>query len=536
MSDIKNSYIARRKAGLASGALSRRQFVSSMLAAGVVLPTALGWADRAQAAPQKGGFFKLGTASGSTTDTLNPATFETTMGTLVAYSLYNNLMEVDEQGQLIPELATAAESEDARTWRFPLREGVTFHNGKSLEPEDVVASFNHHRGEDTTSAATGLVKQIKEIRIDGNTVVFELVGPNADFPYLVTDYHLGILPSEGGALADPNGGIGTGGYILENYEPGVRLQLTRNPDYFKEGRAHFDDVEVIAIIDGTARQNAVMTGNVDAIDRVDPKTVSLLGRVPTLNIVELTSSLHYTFPMRLDAEPFGDPNMRKAVKLAIDRQEMLDKILLGHGGLGNDHPIASFDRFFNTELPQREYDPEKAKFYFDKTGFSGTLKLRAAEAAFAGAVDAAQLLAASAGKAGMDVEVVREPNDGYWSNVWNKKPFCASYWGGRPTPDWMYSSGYLEDIEWNETAWRDTPEADKFNKLVKQARAELDFEKRKDMYWETQRLINEDCGTIVAMFANHIMALDESIGHDENMGANWELDGGKAPERWWKKS
>ena len=444
----------------------------------------------------------------------------------------NNLVEVDHTGSLVPELAESYASDDAVTWVFRLRPGVEFHNGKTLAPEDVIASINHHRGPDSKSAVGGLVNQIKDIRADGNSVVFELNAANADFPYVMSDYHLLILPSSDGAI-DPNAGIGTGGYAIQNYEPGVRLQATRFANYWKEGRAHFDEVELISIIDATARQNAVMNGDVDAIDRVDPKTVALLGRVPTLDILERTSTLHYTFPMRADAAPFDNNDLRMAIKYATNRQELVDKVLLGHGALGNDHPISTANRY-HADVPQREFDPEKARFHYEKSGHSGALQLSASDAAFAGAVDAAQLIAASAAQAGIEIEVVREPNDGYWSNVWNKKPWCASYWSGRPTEDWMFSSAYTNDTEWNETAWKSGESADRFNAIVIEARAELDDSKRRELYFEAQQIISDEGGALIPMFANHIAAVSKGIAHSDDVAANWELDGAKAPERWWR--
>ena len=129
--------------------------------------------------------------------------------------------------------------------------------------------------------------------------------------------------------------------------------------------------------------------------------------------------------------------------------------------------------------------------------------------------------------------MVREPKDGYWSNVWNKKPWCACYWGGRPTVDWMYSSAYVNDSEWNDTAWKTGAAADRFNKLVIQARSELDNEKRRAMYYETQQIVSDDGGALIPMFANYIHAVSKKIGHDEQVAGNWEYDGNKNVERWW---
>jgi len=456
------------------------------------LPTALTLASNAIAAtPVKGGRLRQGLGYGSTTDTLDPGTSENGFTQALHYTYGNQLTEVGSDGNLIGELAESFEPGDgAKSWIFNLRQGVEFHNGKTLTADDIIATYNYHRGEDSKSAAKGLLTAITAMKKDGdNRIIFELAEGNADFPY--------------------------SGYILDKFEPGVRAQSKRNPNYFKEGAAHFDEIEMLSILDITARQNAVMNGDVDIIDNVDPKTVALLARAPNLSILETTGTQHYTFPMRLDVEPFGNRDLRTALKYAIKRQELVDKILLGHGLAGNDIPISSAMPFLNTDIPQREFNPEKAAEHYKKSGHSGPIQLSVSDAAFAGAVDAAQLVAASAKEAGIDIEVVREPKDGYWSNVWNKKGWCACYWGGRPTQDWMYSAAYTADTEWNDTAWKETDDAKRFNDVVVSARSETDETKRKAQYFEAQQLLHDDGGAIVAMWANYIHA------HS------------KIAERWW---
>jgi len=532
MKSMRDLYIASQETKLATGGISRRRFISSMLAAGVVLPTAIGMADRAMALGSRGGTFKLGRGHGATTDNLDPATFENGFQTALGFAIGNCLTEVSPDGELVGELAESWEaSADAKTWRFKLRAGVEFHNGKSLTPEDVIATLDYHRGEDSKSAAKGNLSTVDTITADGDTVVFQLNSGNADFPYLVSDYHFIILPSVDGK-PDVTSGIGTGGYVLENFEPGVRASGTRNPNYFKENAAWFDSYEMLSIIDGTARQTALLNGSVDAIDRLDPKTANLMARAPNVAILERTGSLHYTFPMRVTTAPFDNYDLRMALKHSVNRQELVDKILLGHGTIGNDTPISSSTPFY-AELPQREFDPEKARFHYEKSGHSGPIQLSASDAAFAGAVDAAQLIAASAGQAGIEIEVVREPSDGYWSNVWNKKGWCACYWNGRPTPDWMFSSAYTADTEWNDTDWRTTDAAVRFNEVVTIARSELDVAKRAELYKEAQMLIHDDGGALVPMFANYIAGVSNKIAHSDDVAANLEMDGNKCIERWW---
>lgn len=520
---------------LTLGMTTRRDFIKTALAAGVVLPSALTMAGNAMAmTPKKGGILKQGMGHGSTTDSLDPGTHENGISQNMVYTYANHLTEVDENGNLIPELAESFESPDAKTWTFKLRQGVEFHNGKTMTADDVIASINHHRGEGSKSAANGLLTAVKDIRKDGdNVVVVELDAGNADFPFLVSDYHMAIMPADGDKM-DFAAGVGTGGYTLEEFEPGVRMRFKRFANYWKEGRAHFDEVETLSLLDTTARQNAVMNGDVHVIDKVDPKTVHLLARVPTLDILETTGTQHYTMPMRVDVAPFDNYDFRMAIKLLINRQELVDKILLGHGSVGNDHPISVANQYHAADLPQREYDPDKARDHLKKAGMEGaTVDFSSSDAAFAGAVDAALLVKASAEAAGLNINVVREPSDGYWSNVWNKKPWCTCYWGGRPTEDWMFASAYVAESEWNDTAWRTGDAADKFNALVLDARSELDSDKRRELYAECQRLINDDGGAIVPMWANHIHAVSKDIKHGDAVAGNWQMDGNKSAERWW---
>ena len=129
---------------------------------------------------------------------------------------------------------------------------------------------------------------------------------------------------------------------------------------------------------------------------------------------------------------------------------------------------------------------------------------------------------------GIELNVVREPADGYWSNVWMKKPWSFSYWGGRPTEDWMFSSVYAADASMNEAQWQNT----RFNTLLKDARVELDEAKRAGMYAEMQAIVRDDGGSVIPLFANYVNAMSAKVAHGK-VAANWDLDGFRAAERWW---
>ncbi len=527
MSDLNNL-----KHLLAQGKITRREFMAQATALGATaaLSSTVLSSPSFAAAPKKGGHFTIGISHGSTTDSLDPATTSHTGTQLINHAVYNYLTEVNDSGEIIGELATSWEaSPDAKVWNMKLQQGITFHNGKSLGAEDIIASFNHHRDEKSKSAAKPLVAPITEIKADGKDgIKFTLSGGNADFPFLMSDYHLAILPSKDGKI-DPTGGIGSGAYSLEKFDPGVSTKFKRNPNYWKSGRGHFDSAEIVVISDVAARTNALTTGATLGMDRCDLKTVHLLKRNKNLEVNKKTGTQHYTLPMNFKVAPFDNADVRLALKYAIDRETLVKTILRGYGAVGNDHPIGASQMYFAKDLEQRVYDPDKARFHLKKAGMDSLeVTLSAADSAFAGAVDAAVLYKEHAAKAAINITVNRVPSDGYWSNVWMKHPWVMSYWGGRPTEDWMFSIAYASGAEWNESFW----ENDRFNKLLLEARAELDTNKRREMYGEMQRIARDDGAFVIPMFASYVTALSKKVGHGK-IASNWDMDGLRCMERWW---
>jgi len=517
----------------ANGEISRREFLTRISALGLtaaVSPILLRKTSYASG-PIKGGRLRIGSSGGAISDSLDPATLSDMMPWNITWQCRNNLVEIDHNNAPIPELAESWESSPgAKRWIFKLRKGVEFHNGKSFVADDVVFSLKRHRDEKSKSAAKAILKPIKDIKVDGkHTVEFILEEGNADFPFILADFHLQIVPA---GTTDFEDGMGTGGYRLVSHEPGVRALAKRNPNYWKEGRAHFDEVETIGIADVTARTNALQTGQVDFINRCDSKTYHMLKKAPGIQGIETTGFKHYTFTMSCDRPPFNNNDARLAMKYAIDRDQMIKTILRGHGLPGNDHPISQTNRYHNSELAQRTYDPEKAKFHLKKAGLEGeTFNLYVADAGFPGAVDAAVLYKEQAAKAEININVVKEPNDGYWSNVWMKKTWCSVFWGGRPTEDWMFSTAYAADAPWNDSFWKH----ERFNKLLVDARAELNEDKRRAMYYEMQEIVSNEGGAVLFAFVSDLMAANKKLKFSK-LASDWEMDGVRLAERWWFES
>lgn len=514
--------------------MTRRTFMKGAVAAGVTaaIPAPGILKNVFAAGPSRGGALRLGLAGGSTTDSLDPGTFSGVFDQMTSMGLFRNpFLELDKNGELQPELVTEWSAEPgAKVWKFKLRQGVEFHNGKTMDADDAVYSINYHRGEASKSQIASLVKPIKDVKKMGKyefKVVLE--EPSSDFPYILSSTRMPCFPN---GTTDFQDGMGTGGYIMKEWEPGVRAYGERNPNYFKEDRAWFNSIEIITMADDTARTTALKTGQVHIINRPDRKTARLLGRMKGIQVLNTPGGLTYTFPMRKDVKPYDNADFRKAVKYSVDRQALVKTILQGYGVPGNDYPVPSFVKYAASSIPQREYDPDKVKFHLKKSGLQDeVVRLHVADMVYNGCVDTAQLWKEHATKAGLKMEVVKEANDGYWSKVWRNKPFCASFWYARPTVDWILSMTYISEASANESYWK----VPSFDKLVKEARAELNDDKRKKMYFELQKILHDDGSVVIPMIANIVDAASDKIGFNPVAG-NVELDGLRACERWWFKA
>ncbi|SES09018.1 peptide/nickel transport system substrate-binding protein [Tranquillimonas rosea] len=509
--------------------ISRRGLLQSGAAAGVLAATGL--PGRAQG--KRGGCLRLGLAGAHASDTWDARSHADTFMVMATMGgVFDCLTEIASNGELVGELAESWEaSSDARVWTFNLRRGVAFHNGKAFGAEDVIASLNLHVADGSTSAARPIVENIAEMkRLGDHQVQMVLRAGNADFPFLLSDYHLAIYPA--GQIDEAiAAGIGTGLYRVERFEPGVRAALRRVEGHYKDGQAGwFDTVELIAMTDPATRMAALRAGQVDAVNRVDVRDEAQMTGGRDVSIFEVSGNRHLGFPMRTDIAPFDDVDVRRALKHAVDRQEMVDNVLRGHGRVANDHPIGPVNQYLAGTLPQHGYDPDKARFHLRKAGYESLdLTLWASDAAFGGAVDAAGLLRASARAAGIDIDVREVPADGYWSGVWGTAPWRASSSSGRVTEDWMFSTVAGVGAPWNETRWTEEP----FQKRLIEARATLDTARRAEMYAEMQASFSADGGALIPMYATHVDAASSKLTNAGTISDVLEMDGSRLIERWW---
>ena len=477
--------------------------------------------------PKRGGTLRVGLGQGATTDSLDPVTYNKVADYVMGCTICNTLVQIDPQGVPQPELAESWESSDgAKRWVFKLRSGVTFHNGKPLTGADVVYSIKRHQGENSKSSVKRLLDGVTGVSANGNEITLLHATGDADMAEIMGQFALLIVPE---GHDDWSNLIGTGGYMLESFEPGVRMRATRNPNYWRSDAAWVDAVEFTVILDNTARTVALSTNAVDYIDKVDNKIAKRLAKNPNVAINESKGGRVIHFAMDVTADPYSSNDVREAMKYAINRQQIVDTALSGYGIVGNDHPVPPTNPYFNTELPQRAYDPDKAKFHLKKAGLnSAAVTLSTSDTVFGGAVDAAVIYQSNAAEAGIDIEVSRETADGYWSDIWMKKPFYTSTWVMRPTPGLMLSTAWSCNASWPETKWCN----ETFDSILAASKTETDPAKKKAMMWDLQELAHSDGGAIIFAFPSnldaHSVKVNGAVPH-----AAAPFNGGRIAEQVW---
>ena len=514
----------------AARGLNRRDFLRAAGAAGFSAAAAGSlWSKARAAAPAKGGTLRLGADGGSSTDSLNPLqSLGADHTTNAALATYDTLTEIDHDGSPQPSLAESWEGNPDGTWAIRLRRGAEFHDGKSLTASDVVWSLNQHRGDASKNAeARQIVGNMEELRADGDhTVIVRQREVNFDLPSHLSSFGL-LIGREGTQSWDE--GIGTGPYRLEGWEPGVRHVGRKFENFYRDDQGHFDSVETLNVPDAAARAAGLLSGSLDVIGSPDVNTATRLSATSGFDLVQVSGTQHYTTDMRTDTGPLTDPDVRNAIKWGVKRQEIVDNVLGGFATIGNDIPLARNQKFHNDALPQREFDPEKSKWHLNQAGLDRVaLTFHTSDGAFAGAVDMGVLMQQSLAEGGIDLTVKREPADGYWSKVWMTEPWTASYYNGRPTADWMLTSQYSSDSQWDATYFRNA----RFDALLSEARSAADEAKRRELYFEAQRLLWENGGVLVVAFVNILIAASERMGHG-GVGVSRRLDDSRLARRWW---
>jgi len=481
---------SRREALLLGGAAGL-----ALTAGGLLVPRA----HAQEAQPKRGGRMRVAGADSSTADTLDPARASNDTDYCRLFMFYNGLTVFDEHLNPQPDLATSLETKDAKVWTIKLRKGVTFHDGSPFTADDVVFTLNRHKDPKTGSVVRSLASAMAEIKATApDEVQITLNSPNAELPTIFAVYQFVIVKN---GTTDFNKGNGTGPFICREFSPGIRSVGVRNPNYFHEGRPYIDQIVFTGITDSAARVNALLSGDLDMTE-IDVRSAAQVKAASGFEIFETKSGDYTDLIMHLDAPQIGNPDFVMAMKYLQNRQQILNSVLLGYGSIGNDHPIAPSSPYYDSSIPVREFDPDKAKSLLQRAGMLDKSFQLVSSPAATGSPDMAVILQNAAQGIGFNLQVRRVPADGFWSNFWLKAPFTYGNINPRPNPDILFSLFFQSSAPWNESRWK----SEKFDKLLLDARAETDFAKRKAIYGDMQRMVRDEAGIGIPAFISSLDA------------------------------
>ena len=482
--------------------LSRRAALGGLSAAGGLALAP----DRANAAgPKRGGRIRVACLSSSTADTLDPAKGALSTDYVRHYLIYSGLTQFD--AGLRPQLALAEsiESSDRTRWAIRLKRGIEFHDGAPLTAADVVYSLMRHKLPALGSKVKTIAEQFVEAKATGRyELELRLAGPNADLPSILATSHFLIVRD---GARDFHTAAGTGPYRLKTFSPGVRTVVARNAEFWKPGRPYLDEVELIGIPDEVSRVNALLSGDVQLVNAVNPRSTKRIARSPRHAVMETKSGLYTDLIMRQDRQPTGHPNFVLAMKHLFDRELIRKALYRGYATVANDQPVPPGHPYYLPGLPQRMADPDRARFLLKQAGLLNVRLPVYASPAADGSVDMASILQEQAGQIGLRLAVNRVPADGYWSNHWMKHPLTFGNTNPRPTADLIFSLFYKSDAPWNESGWKNA----RFDQLLLAARGEADDARRKALYGEMQGLVHDRGGVAIPVFISSLDAYDRRL-------------------------
>lgn len=443
----------------------------------------------------------------------DPAFISSDSEVLVANHVYDYLVDIDPDSNIVPRLATEwSVSDDGLTYTFSLAEGVTFHDGSPLTAEDVVWTYDRLRDPELELATAELYQNIQNVEaIDEGTVEFTLEAPNPFFLFDLSDNHALILKAgTEGAEASFNG---TGPFMVENYSPEDRIEMVANPDYFVEGQPQLDRLVIIFFNDETASVDALRGGQVDLILRMSTALFNSLQEETDIVTVDIPTNGFDLVRLRADRPPGDDPRVIEALKLATDREAIFQLVQQGYGAVGRDSPIGPlYDTYYTEEFPIPERDPQAARDLLAEAGYEDGLDFELHVPDTGGRPDMAVVIKEQWAEAGINVDVIVEPESVYYGeNQWLEVDLGITGWGSRPYPQFYLDVMLKCDAQWNEAHWCD----EELDELITRAGTTLDEQERIDAYHEIQRILIERGPVIIPYYFAQFGAISDRFENFE---------------------
>jgi peptide/nickel transport system substrate-binding protein len=493
--------------------ISRDEFLKRAAAAGIAVAGAGTLVRTAGAAvdrstPKRGGTFRVGVPGGSAKDFIDGQYIVTTPDIARLMTGWETLVTLDSKFKLqfngLAEEVTANKKGDQ--WTIRVRDGIEFHNGKTLTSSDVRYSIQRLINPKMClggQAAFASVDPQRIKRLDKRTVRMFLKVPDGTILDSLAQYTVCMVPvgygPHGAGSANPN--VGTGAFKIKSFTPGQQSVHVRNPNYWRHGQPYFDQVVIIDFPDDTARVNALLGGQVDAITDVPPALISLISSHSGTKVLESPGAAWPPLCMRVDQPPFNDVRVRQAMRLIADRPQLVQQAFSGHGHVGNDI-YSPFDEAYDTALPQRHQDIDQAKSLLKAAGQDGlTVDLQTTAAAL-GMNEGAQVFAQQAKAAGVKVNVKILDGGTFYGNQYLNWTFSTDFWNPKSYLA-QVAAGSLPTSPYNETHWPDAAHQ-KFLSLYAQAKRQPDRKKQFAILHEMQKMEYDSGGYLIWGFNNRL--------------------------------
>lgn len=491
-----------------SAPMTRRSLGGGLLAGGLTatLGGTLLSSSPASAAPRQGGSIRVALAAQSTNDTFDSAKYTFANDYLRGTSVYSYLTRLDGDGAPQPEVALSwTPNAEATRWIFQIRSGVTFSDGSALTLDDIAFSIMRHKEDRVASSAKQLAGNITRVTKEGqNSIAVELASPDVDLAILLGVFQFAIVKA---GTYDFSAPLGTGPFVMKEFRPGIRTVLARNPRYWKEGRPYVDQIEFFTISDPSARANALLSGDADMIIELRGSSIEEVAKSSSVGVFVTPSTRYTAIQAAVDRAPSNNQDLALAMNYLIDRKRALDTVLRGYGSIANDTPIGPNSPLSNHALPQRELDLDRAKHLIAKSGIGNSRIEVAVSDGVLYSVEYGQLIQREAARAGLNMQLKREPSDSYWSAVAGKRPFFATNFHPRPSYNMLLNLTWKTGATWN-FSHLENPGLDK---LIDAARSTLDPAKQKEIYGEIQSVIYNSGAAVIPCFLNYVDGISNKV-------------------------
>ena len=436
--------------------------------------------------------------------TLDPRSASGDSEIAILNAVYDYLIETDAAANLVPRLASSwSLSDDGLVYTLQLRDDAAWHDGSPVTVDDVLWTIEWHREAESTLASLIAAASFEDA--GENQIAITLSEPSPDFLYNLTDNKFVILQS--GAENVGEDFNGSGPFVLEEIIPGDRAIMRANESYWR-GAPSIDRLEFIFFDDQQAGIAAVQGGTADGIMRLDNSSFLGFSGDANFHTADIPTSGHHLTRLRSDRAPGDDPRVRKAFKLATDRDAIWERVQLGYGAVGKDSPIGpAFGQYFLSEAEVPARDPGAAAALLAEAGYPNGLDMILHAPNSGNFPDLTQALASQWEEAGIRVEIQLEDENTYWSELWDQVDLGTTGWGPRPVPQLYLDLAYHSEGPWNESHYSNV----RLDELIEIARSSLDQDERVAAYKEIQQIFLEDGPIVVPYFFAQFMVMAGNI-------------------------